>query len=106
MARENKFQERTQVLIVTGTPSDNVFCPSSLASQLLTLKPTCVNRPPEPHLAFTLGRFSMPNSVDIVRSHSRRPERVRNSEFGKRENGLFPTKSNIEAPRDLPTYKK
>lgn len=94
----------TQVLIVTGMSSD-MACPL-LASQVLTLKPTCVSRPPELHLAFILGRFSIPNSVDIVRSHSRKPESVRNSEFGKRENGLFPIKSKIEAPIDLPTYKR
>lgn len=103
MSIKNNFQQITQVLIVTGMSSDMVVCSSSLASQALTLKPTCVSRPPELHLAFILGRFSMLNSVDIVRSHSLSPESVRNSEFGKRENGLFPIKSKIEAPSDLPT---
>lgn len=93
----------TQVLIVTGMSLVRVVSSPSLSSEAFTFKPTCECRPPELHLVFILGRFSTLNSVDMVRSHSRRPERVRNSEFGRRENGLFPIKSRIEAPRDLPT---
>lgn len=88
---------------MTGISSESVVCPSSLTSLMSTLKPTCECRPPELQRPFSFGRFSIVNSVDIVRSHSRTPDSVRNSEFGMRENGFCPVKSKIEAPRDFPT---
>lgn len=101
-----QLQHMTQVSILTGISVLSVVSSPSLSAEVFTLKPTCECRPPELHLAFIFGRLSMLKSADKVRSHSRRPDSVPNSEFGRRDNGLFPIRSRTEAPIDLPTYKR